>query len=79
MRTTIRMKDELLQKAKIEAAKKKISLTAFIEEAVEDKLHSERQLPEEVSDFKIITFGAGGVADGIDLNDGSSLLDMMEE
>ncbi|MBI9105081.1 MAG: hypothetical protein JEY99_21885 [Spirochaetales bacterium] len=39
MRTTIRMKDSLLHEAKIQAAEQSISLTAFIEDAVEHKLH----------------------------------------
>ncbi|HAK47340.1 MAG TPA: hypothetical protein DCO79_15650 [Spirochaeta sp.] len=72
------MKDELLQKAKIEAAKNRISLTAFIEEAVEQKLQSDNSPPESVNDFKIITFGSGGVNAGVDLNNGESLLDLME-
>ena len=72
------MKDDLLQKAKIEAAKNKISLTAYIEEAIEQKLYSTETLGEVVNDFQIITYGNGGVLPGVDLDDSSDLLDQME-
>ena len=78
MRTTIRMNDNLLKQAKIEAARRHISLTAFIEEAVEQKLHAAVGV-EVVNDFEIITYGSGGVNKGVDLNDSAALLDMMEE
>ena len=78
MRTTIRMNDNLLKQAKIEAARRHISLTAFIEEAVEQKLHAAGGV-EAVSDFKIITYGSGGVNKDVDLNDSAALLDMMED
>ena len=78
MRTTIRMNDNLLQQAKIEAARRHISLTAFIEEAVEQKLHAGGEA-ETVSDFEIIIYGSGGANSGINLNDSASLLDKMEE
>lgn len=68
------MNDNLLQKAKIEAAKNHISLTSFIEEAVEQKLNTGVNRTEAVRDFKIITFGSGGVKDGIDLNNSAGLL-----
>ena len=78
MRTTIRMKDELLQKAKVEAAKERISLTAFIEDAVEQKLNHENQSVRSVDDFNIITFMGNGVSPGVDLNNTASLYDFLE-
>jgi pyruvate/2-oxoglutarate dehydrogenase complex dihydrolipoamide acyltransferase (E2) component len=72
------MKDDLLQKAKIEAAKNKISLTAFIEEAVAQKLNSGNQANRSVDDFNIITFQGDGVRSGVDLNNNASVLDLLE-
>ena len=78
MRTTIRMNDNLMRQAKIEAARKHISLTAFIEEAVEQKLHAADGVGT-VSDFEIITYGRCGLNKDVDLNDSAALLDTMEE
>ena len=72
------MKDNLLQQAKVEAARKKISLTAFIEDAVEQKLRRSSGRVMEVSDFEIITCGSGGTRPGVRLDDNSSLLDLMD-
>jgi hypothetical protein len=71
------MQDRLLHEAKIEAAKKKISLTAFIQEAVEEKLGHGKLSSESVHDFKIITFKGTGTNPGVDLDNSASLLDLM--
>ena len=72
------MQDRLLQQAKIEAAKERISLTAFIEEAVEYKLSHGTPFSEVASDFKIITFSGEGLRPGVDIDDSADLLDKMD-
>ena len=71
------MQDRLLHEAKIEAAKKKISLTALIEEAVEEKLSHGKTASQSIRDFKIITFKGTGTKPGVDLDSGASLCDLM--
>ena len=78
MRTTIRMPDHLLRAAKKQAAELEISLTSFIEEAVQEKLyryHAE-QLPGER--FELITFKGEGTLPHVDLDNSADLLDRME-
>ncbi len=79
MRTTIRMNDRILREAKITAAKEGLSLTAFIEKAVEDKLYGNPPVENGRSGFELVTFKGGGLCPGVDLDDTSSLLDVMEE
>ena len=78
MRTTIRMNDRILREAKITAAKEGISLTAFIERAVEEKLCDSSIGDADSTDFKLITFRGKGTCPGVDLDDSASLLDVIE-
>lgn len=73
------MKDNLLKQAKVEAARNHISLTAFIEDAVERKLAEGRSRADSVSDFNIITFGGGGTYPGIDLSKSADVLETLGE
>jgi hypothetical protein len=77
MRTTIRINDELLRKAKIRAAETSRSLTQVIEDALRREIDNAEGIgkPEKIS---IPTAGEGGVQSGVDLDDTSSLLDKME-
>ena len=77
MRTTIRINDELLKKAKIKAAETNRSLTEVIEDALRreiDQVDAGME-PRKVS---VPTAGEGGVQTGVDLDDASALLDKME-
>lgn len=77
MRTTIRINDELLKKAKIRAAETDRSLTEVIEDALRREIGQVDAGigPQQIS---IPTAGEGGVQPGVDLDDTSSVLDKME-
>jgi predicted transcriptional regulator len=77
MRTTIRINDELLKKAKIRAAETDRSLTEMIEDALRKEI-DQVDAPVEPQKISIPTAGEGGVHPGVDLDDTSSLLDKME-
>jgi hypothetical protein len=78
MRTTIRLDDALLARAKALAARTGRTLTAVIEDALRAALAQgrARSRAERVS---VPTFGSGGLRPGIDLDDTASLIDRMEE
>jgi hypothetical protein len=78
MRTTVRLDDALLDRARQEAARRGVTLTALIEQGLQLVLRralkrSERPrvtLPECHAD--------GGVLPGVDLDDSAGLLDRLE-
>lgn len=77
MRTTIRLDDELLQRAKRAALDRGTTLTAVIEDALRRALSPEAV--SSVEDVAIPTFrGEGGLQPGVDLDDTASLLDLMD-
>jgi predicted transcriptional regulator len=74
MRTTIRINDELLRKAKKRAAETDRTLT----QVVEDALRREVEAGDYTADSETIELpsdGEGGLQPGVDLDDTSSLLD----
>lgn len=77
MRTTIRLDDDLLQRAKREALDRGTTLTSVIEDALRRALApagSDRREP-----FRMRTFHGDGVQPGVDLDDTAALLDLMDE
>jgi hypothetical protein len=77
MRTTIRLDDDLLAKAKRAAVERGTTLTAVIEDALRRALApspSSRREP-----FSLPTFRGDGFRPGVDLDDTASVLDVMEE
>jgi len=77
MRTTIRLEDNLLKRAKKQAVEMNTTLTAVIEDALRTALAK----PTEVKKQKKIELpvsGSGGLCAGVDLDDTSSLLDIMD-
>ena len=79
MRTTVRLDEALLERAREEAAKRKTTLTSLIEQGLELVLRrplkrSERR-PVSLPECR----AGGGTLPGVDLNDSSSLLDRMDE
>jgi hypothetical protein len=77
MRTTIRLSDDLLRKARKKAAEEGRTLTSLIEEALRTMLAESKparrrrvQLP--------ISKASGGTLPGVDLNRSSDLHDLME-
>lgn len=77
MRTTIRLDDELLTRAKRAALERGTTLTAVIEDALRRALIPGAQAPRE--DVALPTFRGDGLRPGIDLDDTASLLDAMDE
>lgn len=79
MRTTVRLDDALLERARREAARRGVTLTSLIEQGLKLVLrkplrHEERPkvtLPE----CRV----GGGVLPGIDLDDSATLLDRLED
>jgi hypothetical protein len=77
MRTTLSLQDALLESARREALARHVSLAKFIESAVRDKLAQE--VGEKEEPYRaLVTFKGKGVKPGIDLNDSSALLDMID-
>lgn len=78
MRTTVRLDDALLKRAKRYAGERDTTLTALFEEALREKLaRSEAsELPRERPELP--TFPGRGPRPGVDLHDTSSLLDVMD-
>ncbi len=77
MRTTIRLKDELFEEAKIHALKTKKSFTELVHDALTVYLAKEnsKQSPRKIV---LPTFKGGETKPNVDLNDNSRLLDIME-
>ncbi len=77
MRTTIRIDEQLLSKAKQVAAASGKTLTAVLEDALRESL-SRRRSTVRRKRVRLQTFGEGGVLPGVDLDDSASLLERME-
>jgi hypothetical protein len=79
MRTTVRLDDALLERARKEAARRGITLTALIEEglklAMRRPLKSEPRAPIQLP----VSPARGGTLPGIDLDNSAALLDRLEE
>jgi plasmid stability protein len=75
MRTTIRLDDALLRRAKARAAASGRSLNDFIADAVRAAL-APRPATRRGADLP--TFSGRGLQPGVDLDDSSALLDLME-
>ena len=78
MRTTVRLDEALLERARKEAVKRKTTLTALIEQGLELVLR--RPMKSAASQLIVLPecHAGGGTLPGIDLNDSASLLDRMD-
>jgi hypothetical protein len=79
MRTTVRLDEALLQRAREEATRRKTTLTALIEQGLELVLRRplKRGVRPRVALPECRT--GGGTLPGVDLNDSASLLDRMDD
>ena len=77
MRTTINLPDELILQAKKAALEADTTLTEIIGDALREALDKRRRKTPR-KEFKLITYGKGGVRPGVDLDDTSALLDLMD-
>lgn len=77
MRTTINLPDDLIARAKRAALDADTTLTEIIADALREAL-AKRKKRVLRKDFRLITYGRGGVGPGVDLDDTSALLDLMD-
>ncbi|HUF46635.1 MAG TPA: type II toxin-antitoxin system VapB family antitoxin [Vicinamibacterales bacterium] len=77
MRTTIRLDPHLLAEAKKLAAASGRTVTAVIEEALREVVARRRRRPGAKRP-RLTTVGGRGVQPGVDLDDTSALLDLMD-
>jgi len=77
MRTTINLPDDLILQAKKAALEADTTLTEIIANALREAL-AKRRPKRAKHDFKINASGNGGLLPGVDLDDTSALLDIMD-
>jgi len=78
MRTTVRLDDALLERAKREAARRGESLTALIERGLRLVLaRPEGRAPRRHVELPVCREG-GGTLPGVDLDDAGDLLDIID-
>ncbi|MEW6319473.1 MAG: DUF2191 domain-containing protein [Acidobacteriota bacterium] len=78
MRTTVRLDDALLARAKREAARRGVTLTSLIERGLRLVLAGpQKARPRERVELPVCRAG-GGTLPGVDLDDGAALLDILE-
>ena len=78
MRTTIRLPDDLLEEAKIYAARSGKTLTAVIEDALRESLARKQGGDAPKRPIRLTTVGGAGLRPGVDLDDSAALLELME-
>lgn len=77
LRITINLSKALLERAKKAALEAETTLSVFIESALWEAL-ARRRSGKPRREFKVITYGNGGVLPGVNLDDSSALQDIME-
>jgi hypothetical protein len=77
MRTTINMPDDLILQAKKAALDAHTTLTEVIANALREALQKGRRKALRRK-IKLTTYGEGGTFPGVDLDDSSALLDLMD-
>jgi len=78
MRTTVRLDDTLLDRARREAARRGVTLTSLIEQGLENVLASPMLEAKRQRVSLPVCRAGGGTMPGVDLNDSAALLDRME-
>jgi hypothetical protein len=77
MRTTVRLDDALLAQAKREAARRKQTLTALIEQGLRLVLARPHPARRRQRIVLPVSSAAGGTLPGVDLQDSAALLEIM--
>ena len=75
--TTLRLSNALVRKAKVYARKNDLTLTAVMERALSSYL-AESAAPAPKKPFTLPSFSFGPQLPGVDLDDTSALLDIMD-
>lgn len=76
--TTLRVHEALLRRAKVYAQRHDLTLTAVMERALAAYLADAGGTRAEPAPVELPSFGRGGVRAGVDLDDTSALLDVMD-
>ena len=76
MRTTVRLDEALMQEVKRYAAERSTTLTRVIEEALREKLNKREAAAQKP--YRLPTHRGGGLQPGVNLDDNSALLDLMD-
>jgi len=79
MRTTVRLDAALLDQAKREAGRRRVTLSALMEQGLRLILAQSRTKSHRKRVILPVSRARGGVLPGVDLNDGSALLGVMEK
>jgi hypothetical protein len=77
MKIAVYLTKDLIQDAERAATRQSITLSAFVRDAIRLALDRRRRA-RSGRKFKITTYGEGGVHAGVNLDDTSSLLDIMD-
>lgn len=77
MRTTVRLDEALLERARAEAARRKTTLTSLIEQGLELVLRRPMKRSQRDPVTLPVCRARGGTLPGIDVNDSASLIDRM--
>lgn len=78
MRTTVRLDEALLERAKREARRRGETLTALIERGLRIALAAPQRRRERPRIVLPICRAGGGTMPGVDLDDNAALLDLVE-
>lgn len=76
MRATLNLDEQLLLAAKRRALEEKVPLSRVIEDALRESLAGGKAKREAV---RLVTVSGSGVKPGVDLDDGRSLRDIMDD
>jgi hypothetical protein len=77
MRTTVDLPDDLLAQLKRVAIASERTLTQVIQDAVRESLARRKRPPTARCELPV--FGEGGVLPGVDLDDTSALMELMDD
>ena len=78
MRTTVRLEDGLLRRAKAEAARRSETLTALIERGLRLVLAGSQRPAPRARITLPVSRATGGTRPGVDLDSSAALLDLLE-
>jgi hypothetical protein len=79
MRTTIRLDKPLLERARLEAARRGVTLTALIEQGLELALRRPLKRSERTAIVLPVCSATGGTQPGVNLDRTAELLDRMDD
>jgi hypothetical protein len=76
MRTTVDLPEDLIQEAKLRAARRRVTVSAVIEDALRSSFARDVAAAKNI--IKLPTYGSGGLRPGVDLDNNAALLDLMD-